>query len=47
MGIPPTGSRVEIPAVAMVRVREGKIVEMRSHPDVAGIMMQLGLMSPS
>lgn len=29
--------------VYIARVRDGKIVEFRSHPDVAGVMMQLGL----
>jgi len=27
-------------------VRDGKVVEFRSHPDAAGMMMQLGLMPP-
>jgi len=26
------------------RVKDGKIIEFRSHPDAAGMMMQLGLM---
>jgi steroid delta-isomerase-like uncharacterized protein len=28
----------------LARAKDGKIVEFRSHPDAAGIMMQLGLM---
>ncbi len=29
-----------------VRVRDGKVVEFNSYPDLAGMMMQLGLMPP-
>jgi hypothetical protein len=30
-----------------VRVRDGKVVEFSSHPDAAGLMVQLGLMPGS
>jgi ketosteroid isomerase-like protein len=36
MGVPATGTQVEIPAVAMMHIREGKIAEMRSMPDTLG-----------
>jgi steroid delta-isomerase-like uncharacterized protein len=42
MGVPPTGTRVEIAAVAMVRIHEGKIAEMRGAPDMLGLMQQIG-----
>jgi predicted ester cyclase len=42
MDVPPTGSRVEIPNIAMARIREGKIVEMRGAPDMLGLMQQIG-----
>ncbi len=42
--IPPTHRTVTGRGSYMAWVRDGKIVEFRSHPDVAGIMMQLGLM---
>ena len=42
MGVPPTGTRVEIAAVAMVRIREGKIADMRGAPDMLGLMQQIG-----
>ncbi len=42
--IPPTNKAVTGRGTYMARVREGKIVEFNSHPDVAGLMMQLGFM---
>ena len=42
MGVPPTGSRVELSAVAMAHVREGEIAEMRGMPDMLGPMQQIG-----
>jgi predicted ester cyclase len=42
MGVPPTGNRVEIPGVAMVHIREGKIAELRGVPDLLGLMQQIG-----
>ena len=42
MGVPPTGSRVEIPGVAIAHIREGKIAEMRGMPDMLGLMQQIG-----
>ncbi len=42
--IPATGKKVSnAKGVYFVRVRGGKIVEFNSYPDVAGMMMQLGL----
>jgi len=42
--IPATKKKVSGHGDYFVRVRNGKIVEFRTHPDVAGMMMQLGLM---
>ena len=42
MGVPPTGRQVELPAVAMVHIREGKIAEMRGMPDMLGLLQQIG-----
>ncbi len=42
--IPPTGKRVVGKGAYFVRVEGGKVVQFSSHPDVAGLMMQLGLM---
>jgi steroid delta-isomerase-like uncharacterized protein len=44
--IPPTNRQVTARGSYIARVRDGKIVEFRSCPDVAGMMMQLGLMPP-
>jgi hypothetical protein len=40
--VPPTGNRVEIPAMAMVRIREGKITEMKGMPNMLGLLQQIG-----
>jgi len=42
--IPPTGKSVVGRGSYFARIRDGKIVEFSSHPDVAGLMMQLGFM---
>jgi steroid delta-isomerase-like uncharacterized protein len=42
--IPPTGKSVLGRGSYFARVEHGKIVRFSSHPDVAGMMMQLGLM---
>jgi steroid delta-isomerase-like uncharacterized protein len=44
MELPPTNKSVTGRGSYIARVRDGKIVEFRSHPDAAGMMMQLGLM---
>ncbi len=42
--IPPTGRKVAGKGAYFAKVRNGKIVEFHSHPDLAGTLMQLGLM---
>jgi steroid delta-isomerase-like uncharacterized protein len=42
--IPATGKAVTGRGCYFARARNGKIVEFHSHPDVAGLMMQLGLL---
>jgi len=44
MQIPATNKSVQSRGTYIVRVRDGKVVEFGTHPDVAGMMMQLGLM---
>jgi steroid delta-isomerase-like uncharacterized protein len=44
MEIPATNKSVVGRGSYIVRVRDGRIVEFSTHPDAAGIMMQLGLM---
>ncbi len=43
MEIPPTGRSVVGKGSYFAWVKDGKVVEFSSHPDVAGVMMQLGL----
>jgi len=42
--IPATGRRVNGKGTYFVRFQDGKPVEVHSYPDLAGMMMQLGLM---
>jgi carboxymethylenebutenolidase len=44
-GIAPTGKRVEIPLVAIVRFREGKLAHEHIYWDQASVLVQLGLLS--
>ena len=44
--IPPTNRSVNGRGTYIARIRDGRIVEFRTFPDVAGLMMQLGLMPP-
>lgn len=44
MEIPATGKSVVNKGAYFVRVQDGKVVEFSTHPDAAGLMMQLGLM---
>lgn len=42
--IPATGKKVNGKGTYFVRLKDGKPVEVHSYPDLAGMMMQLGLM---
>ena len=41
-GIPPSGKRIEISGCAVYRVAGDKIVEGWAHPDMLGLMQQVG-----
>ncbi len=43
MSIAPTGKRIEIRGIAILRVADGKIVENWGMPDMLGLMRQLGV----
>jgi carboxymethylenebutenolidase len=43
-GIAPTGKRVEVPLVAIVRFREGKLAHEHIYWDQASVLVQLGLL---
>ena len=46
-GIAPTGRRVEIPLVAIVRFRDGKVAHEHIYWDQASVLVQLGLIDPA
>ena len=43
-GFPATGKPFEVHAVAVGRLREGKLAEARIYYDIAGLLVQWGLM---
>ena len=43
-GLAPTGKRVEVPLVAIVRLREGKLAHEHIYWDQASVLVQLGLL---
>jgi len=44
MEIPATGRSVKAKGTYFAKARDGRITEFHAHPDLAGMMMQLGLM---
>lgn len=45
-GIPPTGKRVEVPLVAIVQFRDGKLACEHIYWDQASVLVQIGLLDP-
>jgi len=45
-GIPPTGKRVEVPLVAVVHFRGGKLAHEHIYWDQASVLVQLGVLDP-
>jgi carboxymethylenebutenolidase len=45
-GVAPTGRRVEIPLVAVVHFRDGKLAHEHIYWDQASVLVQLGLLDP-
>ena len=43
-GLAPTGRRVEVPLVAIVKFREGKVAHEHIYWDQASVLVQLGLL---
>jgi carboxymethylenebutenolidase len=43
-GIPPTGKRVEVPLVAIVRFTNGKLAHEHIYWDQASVLVQIGLL---
>src|SRR5207244_5563104 len=46
-GVAPTGKRVEVPLVAIVRFRENKLAHEHIYWDQASVLVQLGLLDKS
>ena len=46
MGIPPTGTRIELGVIAIIRFREGLIEEVWEEADLLGLLRQLGAPLP-
>ena len=46
-GIPPTGKRVEVPLVAIVRFKDGKLAHEHIYWDQASVLVQIGLIDPA
>ncbi|MEG4281317.1 ester cyclase [Microcoleus sp. MON1_C1] len=45
-GIAPTGKRVEVPVVAIIRFRGGKLAHEHIYWDQASVLVQLGMLDP-
>jgi carboxymethylenebutenolidase len=45
-GVPPTGKRVEVPVVAIVQFRDGKLAHEHIYWDQASVLVQVGLLDP-
>ncbi len=46
-GIAPTGRRVEVPLVAVVKFRDGKIAHEHIYWDQASVLVQIGKLDPA
>ncbi len=46
-GVAPTGKRVEVPVVAIIRFRDGKLAHEHIYWDQASLLVQVGLLDPS
>jgi carboxymethylenebutenolidase len=45
-GIPPTGKRVELPHVVVMKLENGKVAHERLYWDQASLLVQVGLLDP-
>jgi carboxymethylenebutenolidase len=45
-GVPPTGRKVEVPVVAIVRFHDGKLAHEHIYWDQASVLVQIGLLDP-
>jgi carboxymethylenebutenolidase len=45
-GVAPTGKRIEVPVVAIIRFRDGKIAHEHLYWDQATVLVQIGFLDP-
>ena len=41
-GVPPTGKKIQVQAMNIYRLKDGKFVEERGQPDLLGLLQQIG-----
>ena len=46
-GVAPTGRKVEVPLVAIVKFRDGKVAHEHIYWDQASVLVQIGLLDPA
>jgi len=46
-GVPPTGRRVELPHVVVMKFKDGKIAHEHIYWDQASLLVQVGLLDPN
>jgi carboxymethylenebutenolidase len=46
-GVAATGKRVEVPLVAIVRFRDGKLAHEHIYRDQSSVLVQIGLLDPA
>jgi carboxymethylenebutenolidase len=46
-GVPPTGRKVEVPLVAIVHFRDGKVAHEHIYWDQASVLVQIGKLDPA
>jgi carboxymethylenebutenolidase len=46
-GIAPTGRRVEVPLIAIIQFRDGKLAHEHIYWDQASVLVQIGLLDPA
>ena len=46
-GMAPTGKRVEVPLVAIVKFEDGKLAHEHIYWDQASVLVQIGLLDPA
>jgi steroid delta-isomerase-like uncharacterized protein len=46
-GVPATGQSIEVGAIVMFKVRDGRVVEQRAEVDFLGLLRQIGAIPPA